>query len=71
MEQLLKKKSVRLSGLAMDKQEECPISGEYTLPEYCPDVAVVLKCFAYPRILSRQWSGDQLLLDGNAVIRVL
>ena len=71
MEQLLKKKSVRLSGLAMDKQEECPISGEYTLPEYCPDVAVVLKCFAYPRILSRQWSGDQMLLDGNAVIRVL
>lgn len=71
MEQLLKKKSVRLSGCALDKQEECPISGEYTLPEYCPDVAVVLKCFAYPRILSRQWSGDQLLLDGNAVIRVL
>lgn len=71
MEQLLKKKLVRLSGCALDKQEECPISGEYTLPEYCPDVAVVLKCFAYPRILSRQWSGDQMLLDGNAVIRVL
>lgn len=71
MEQLLKKKSVRLSGCALDKQEECPISGEYTLPEYCPDVAVVLKCFAYPRILNRQWSGDQLLVDGNAVIRVL
>ncbi len=71
MEQLLKKKSFRLSGCALDKQEECPISGEYTLPEYCPDVAVVLKCFAYPRILNRQWSGDQLLLDGNAVLRVL
>ena len=71
MEQLLKKRSVRLTGCALNKQEECPISGEYTLPEYCPDIAVVLKCFAYPRILNRQWSGDQLLLDGSVVIRAL
>lgn len=71
MEQLLKKKSVRLSGCALDKQEECPISGEYSLPDYCPDVAVILKCFAYPRVLNRQWSGDQLLVDGNTVLRVL
>ena len=71
MEQLLRKSAVRLTGCALDKLEECPISGEYTLPEYCPDVAVVLKCFAYPRIQNRQWSGEQLLLDGNAMIRVL
>ena len=71
MEQLLKKKSMRLTCCALDKQEECPISGEYTLPEYCPDVAVILKCFAYPHIQNRQWSGDQWLLDGTAVIRVL
>ena len=71
MEQLLKKKSVTLPVFVLDRQEECPISGEYTLPEYCPDVAVVLKCFAYPRIQNRQWSGDQWLLDGSAVIRVL
>ncbi len=71
MEQLLKKRSVMLTGCALDKQDECPISGEYTLPEYCPDIAVILKCFAYPRVMNRQWSGEQLLLDGNAVIRVL
>ena len=71
MEQLLRKSTVQLTDLALDKQEECPISGEYSLPEYCPDVAVVLKCFADPRIQNRQWSGDQMLLDGNAVIRVL
>ena len=71
MEQLLRKSTVQLTGCALDRQEECPISGEYTLPEYCPDMAVVLKTFADPRIQNRQWSGDQLLLDGNAVIRVL
>lgn len=71
MKQLLRRSTVQLTGCALDEQQECPISGEYTLPEYCPDVAVVLKCFAYPRIQNRQWSGEQLLLDGNAVIRVL
>lgn len=70
MEQLLKKRSVCLTGCALDKQEECPITGEYTLPEYCPDIAVILKSFAYPHIQNRQWSGEQLLLDGSAVIRV-
>lgn len=71
MEPLLKRKTVRMTGNSMKKQEECPLSAEYTLPDYCQDIAVVLKCFAYPHIQNRQWSGDQFLLDGNAVIRVL
>lgn len=71
MEQLLRKSTVQLTGCVLDERQECPISGEYTLPEYCPDMAVVLKCFADPRIQNRQWSGEQLLLDGNTVIRVL
>lgn len=71
MEQWLKKKSFSMVRSVLDKQEECPISGEYVLPEYCPDVAVVLKCFAYPHIQNRQWSGERLLVDGSAVVRVL
>lgn len=71
MEQLLRKSTIQMTGYAIDKQEEYPISSEYTLPEYCPDVAVVLKCFADPRIQNRQWSNNQLLLDGNVIIRVL
>lgn len=70
MEQMVKKSMIPLSCLVVDQQEECPIIGEYSLPEYCPDIAVVLKCFAEPRIQNRQWSADQWLLDGNAVIRV-
>lgn len=71
MEPLLKKRSVQLSQRIMDKSEECAISGEYILPEYCPDIAVILKCFAYPHVQNRQWSGDQLLIDGAADMRVL
>lgn len=71
METLLKKESIELTGLIMDKQEECAMCGEYTLPDYCPDMAVILKCFVYPRLLNRQWSADKLLVDGSAMARVL
>ena len=70
MEQLLRKSTIRLAGRVLDKQEECPISGEYNLPEYCSDVSMVLKCFVDPHIQNRQWNKDQLLVDGNAVVRV-
>ena len=69
MEALLNKRSVQLSQRIMNQSEECAISGEYILPEYCSDIAVILKCFAYPHVQNRQWSGDQLLIDGAADIR--
>ena len=71
MEQLLNKRTVQMPKRMLNAHEECPISGEYVLPEYLSDIAAILKCFAYPRMQSRQWSGDQLLIDGMTVIRVL
>ena len=55
----------------MDTTEECGFNGDYTLPEYCPDIAVVLKCLSVPRLQSRQFSGDNLLLDGAVDLRVV
>ncbi len=71
MEAFLKKESVSLAVCGLNQREECPIANEFTLPDYCSDIAVVLKCFAYPRVQNRQWSNDKLLIDGSAVIRVL
>ena len=71
MEQLLQKQLVSVGRCVLDCVEECAIAGDYTLPDYCPDIAVVLKCLVAPRIQNRQWSGEQLLLDGIAEIRVL
>lgn len=71
MEQLLNRQSVQMAHCCFSKQEEAPISGEYVLPEYCPDIAVILKCVAYPRLQNRQWSGEQWIVDGTAVIHVL
>ena len=71
MEKILTKSAIPLAHCDAVKQEEAPISGEYVLPEYCPDMAVILKCFAYPRLQNRQWSADQLMVDGIAVVRVV
>ena len=65
------KQTVMLPRPAMNMHEEYVLSGDFVLPEYCPDVAVVLKCQITPYVASRQWNGDQLVLDGTALLRVL
>lgn len=71
MDNLLSKQTLSLTQKVVVHQEECAVGGEYTLPEYCPDVATILKCMLHPRILNRQQSGDQLLIDGEACVRAL
>lgn len=71
MEQLLQKQTVSVTQTVLDAAEEYVLSGDFILPEYCPDVAVVLKCLVTPHIQSRRWNGDLLTVDGMAVIRVL
>ncbi len=71
MDSQLQKQTVAALGPLFPRDEELVISSDFVLPEYCPDVAVVLKCMAAPRIQNRQWSSGQLLLDGITVIRVL
>lgn len=71
MEQLLQRQKMTVTKLVLDATEEYIISGDYILPEYCPDVAVVLKCVVTPRLQSRRWSGDTFMVDGMAVVRIL
>lgn len=71
MENILQKQMVTISQVVLEREEECVVNGDFVLPEYCPDIAVVMKCLVTPRLLSRQWSGDRLLVDGMAVARVL
>ena len=71
MENLLNKQSVQITRCVVDSREECGVSGEYSLPDYCPDMASILKCMATPSVQSRHWSGDQLMVDGMALFRVL
>ena len=52
-------------------ETECPIDGDFMLPDYCPDIAAVLKCTLTPAVLSRRQNGDKLLVEGQACLRVL
>ena len=54
-----------------DTFQEQPVDGDFVLPEYCPDVAAVLKCTVTPAVQSRQLTGDRLLTDGTVGIRVM
>ncbi len=71
MDTLQNKQTVMVSCRAVNGTEECTYSADYMLPDYCPDVAVVLKCLSTPRVQNRQWSGEQLVLDGTVAMRVL
>ena len=71
MDNLLRRQPVSMSRFLIHESEECVVNGECNLPDYCPDIAVVLKCMMTPYVQNRQWSGDQLLVDGIVHIRVL
>lgn len=51
--------------------DERPIDGEFVLPEYCPDIAAILKCFVIPTVSDRQRTGTHLGIDGQVHLRVL
>lgn len=70
MDSRLQKQTVAASGPLFPRNEELVISSDFVLPDYGPDVAVVLKCTATPRVQSRRWSGGQLTVDGVTVVRV-
>ena len=71
MDNLLRRQPVVLPRYVMDEKEDVAVSGECLLPDYCPDVAVVLKCMMTPYVQNRQWSGEKLLIDGIVCARVL
>lgn len=71
MDNLLSKQTVSISQCVVDCQEECAVSGEFTLPDYCRDMAMVLKCRMTPYIRQRHSHGDKLTLDILVCIRVL
>ncbi len=69
--EFLPNNSVMVNECVYDDRDERPIDGDFLLPEYCPDIAAVLKCNLTPYIQSRQLSADRLTVEGMAAIRVL
>lgn len=65
------KTAAAISEWICDERDERPIDGEFALPDYCPEVAAVLKCLVEPLIQTRQMAGDRVVAEGTVLIRVL
>lgn len=63
--------AVFMNETLFDGQAEQGIELDYVLPDYYPEIFKILKCSVSPRITSSAVTGNKLVLDGSAVIRVL
>lgn len=54
-----------------DTTNELPIDGEFVLPDYCPDMAAVLKCTLTATVQSRRIQGENIGVDGTVQVEVL
>ena len=50
---------------------EQPIDLDIALPDYCPDIARILKCQAVPQVTARSLVGDRLTVEGSTILRLL
>ncbi len=64
-------KTVSVCETVVKAVSEQPVDGDFILPEYCPDVATVLKCHMSAVIQNRQLSGDRFMVDGTVLLSVL
>ncbi|BED92266.1 MAG: DUF3794 domain-containing protein [Candidatus Improbicoccus pseudotrichonymphae] len=67
----VEKTDVCIPDLFYKGTEEIPIDFDFTLPDYCPDIGKILKCQIAPCVLSRNISGDRLLIEGNVKCELL
>ncbi len=54
-----------------DGFDERPVDMDFILPDYCPDIAAILKCRLKPMISSRQINGDRVLVDGTVTVQTM
>lgn len=64
-------KAIAVCDTVFDDCDERPVDSDFVLPDYCPDIAAVLKCTLEPVIQNKQLSGDRVSADGIAFLRIL
>ncbi|HHZ06086.1 MAG TPA: DUF3794 domain-containing protein [Clostridiales bacterium] len=71
MEYVLSKKELSVGETVFEGCIEQPIDLDFSLPDYCPDIQRILKCRVYPKIYTRNISGDRLDIEGTAIVKIL
>lgn len=67
----LSKKALSVSETVFEGSLEQPIDLDFSLPDYCPDIQRILKCRVYPKIYTRNISGDRLDVEGAAEVKIM
>ena len=62
---------IGLTQTIFDDFDERPVDCDFTLPDFLPDIAAVLKCTMKPVVQSHQISGDRVMVDGTVYLHVL
>ncbi|MCI8497303.1 MAG: DUF3794 domain-containing protein [Clostridiales bacterium] len=63
--------TVSMQETLFESSMEQPVDMELLLPDYCPDISRILFCRLTPSVSSRQLSGDQLMVEGEARVKLL
>lgn len=71
MDYVLSKKALSVSETVFEGCLEQPIDLDFSLPDYCPDIQRILKCRVYPKIYTRNISGDRLDVEGAAEVKIM
>ncbi|MCI8553820.1 MAG: DUF3794 domain-containing protein [Clostridiales bacterium] len=64
-------KAIAVCEPVFDDFDDRPVDCDFVLPDYCPDIAAVLKCTLEPVVQSKQLSGDRISADGLYFVRIL
>lgn len=70
MEPNITKQTVVVHDMVYEGSLEQPAESDVLLPDYCPDIVKILRCFCRPVITGMQAAGDKLTVDLNCMIRV-
>lgn len=62
---------VAANEVVFEQAVEQPLDVEFTMPDYCPDIARVLKCRVSPWIGSRSVNGSALGMEGHATVTLI
>lgn len=63
--------TLNICGSVYDSANEQPVDIEISLPDYCPDIGKILKCQAFPKVYSKNFSTARLSAEGSTLIRII
>lgn len=70
MELNLSKQAVGASELVYEGSLEQPIESDVLLPDYCPDIVKILRCFVDTVVSGTQISGNRLTVDMSCIVKI-